>query len=66
MDIYVGFDGILYTEVLGGIVIYGKSKEDLDIAHLEAFEIFCIAAEKHGLGIKRELEWFRELEKEKN
>lgn len=53
-----GEDGNVYVKLplLGEISTFGVDEEDADIAIREAFECFCIVAEKHGKGLEKELE----------
>jgi hypothetical protein len=54
----VANDGKLYAKIpFLGISTYGIDEDDLNIAIKEAFIGFCIAAEKHGLGLEKELEF---------
>lgn len=54
----VGEDGNVYIQIplLGEISTFATNEEDAEIAITEAFECFCILAEKQGKGIERELE----------
>jgi hypothetical protein len=53
-----GEDGKLYAKVpFLGLETYGENENDLDEAIEEAFMCFCLASEKHGLGLESELEF---------
>ena len=63
----VGEDGNIYIEIpLLELSTFGANEEDAEVAIKEAFECFCILAEKHGKGLERELEllgWNRAIKK---
>ena len=53
-----GNDGKIYAKIpFLGLETYGNDENDLDKAVEEAFACFCIASEKHGLGLESELEY---------
>jgi hypothetical protein len=53
-----GDDGQIYTTMpfLGGLTTYSLDHSDSEIAIKEAIHCFCIASEKHGMGVERELQ----------
>jgi hypothetical protein len=54
----LGEDNKIYTKMpmLGGIVTYAINELDADIAVKEAIHCFCVAADKFGMGLEKELE----------
>jgi hypothetical protein len=46
----------LKLPMLGGLRTYASNTQDSEKAIKEAIQIFCTAAEKHGLGIEGELQ----------
>lgn len=54
----VGEDNKVYTKMpmLGGLVTYAMDELDADKAVNEALHCFCIASEKFGIGLEKELQ----------
>jgi len=50
-------DGKILTRMpmLGGLITYALDEADAEVAIREAIHCFCLAAEKHGMGVEREL-----------
>lgn len=59
-------DGKTYITIpLLNIETYGIGEDDCDLAINEAFQLFCISSEKHGVGIEKELReigWEQDLQ----
>lgn len=54
-DIQFGDDGQLTGKLFGLWDIYGEDLEDLKVAAMEAWDAFCLIADKHGKGLQAEI-----------
>ena len=54
----LGEDNKVYSKIplLGGLTTYAMNESDADMAVREAIHCFCVASEKHGMGLEKEIQ----------